>query len=94
MTPFFINSNICVSKADVTDLSTFMRSVCGNTGNSYITYALVKEICPTIQKLNHIQNIYTYDFSTQDKILILLTTVVLMSFSFYKIRFEYQNLMI
>ena len=67
MTPFFINSNICVSKADVTDLSTFMRSVCGNTGNSYITYALVKEICPTIQKLNHIQNIYTYDFSTQDK---------------------------
>lgn len=42
MTPFFINSNICVSKADVTDLSTFMNCVCWNTGNSYITYSLIK----------------------------------------------------
>ncbi len=67
MTPFFINSNICVSKADVTDLSTFMNCVCWNTGNSYITYSLIKTFFGKMVKINHIPNIYLYDFSKQDK---------------------------
>ena len=65
--PFFINSNLCVNKNDVSSFSMFMDSVAGNTGNSYITYALIKTIYGSIETLNHIQNIYTYDFSTQER---------------------------
>ena len=42
--PFFINSNICLKKEDIADYDSFMRAICGNTGNSYITYALMKEL--------------------------------------------------
>ena len=41
--PFFINSNICLRKADISDYDSFTKAICGNTGNSYITYALMKD---------------------------------------------------
>lgn len=63
--PFFINSNICLKKEDIADYDSFMRAVCGNTGNSYITYALMKELGTPLNPEFHIQNIYEYDFSNQ-----------------------------
>ena len=42
--PFFINSNICLKQDDISSFEKFMTSIAGNTGNSYITYALIKEL--------------------------------------------------
>lgn len=64
--PFFINSNICLNKEDIQSFDSFMNAVAGNTGNSYITYALLKELGVDCRKLHHIQNIYTYDFKNMD----------------------------
>lgn len=65
--PFFINSNICLDNNDINGFDSFMSSIAGNTGNSYITYALIKELCGGLKKNNHIQNIYEYDFTKSDK---------------------------
>lgn len=65
--PFFINSNICLESRDISSFDTFMNAIAGNTGNAYITYALIKELCGGLKKINHIQNIYTYDFNNADK---------------------------
>ncbi|MBQ8848652.1 MAG: polysaccharide pyruvyl transferase family protein [Candidatus Gastranaerophilales bacterium] len=66
MKPFFINSNIAINKKDILSYENLMSAIAGNTGNSYITYALIKTVFGKIKKLNHIQNIYNYDFSKQD----------------------------
>lgn len=58
-----INSNLPLSDSDVADYETLMRSVAGNVGNSYISYALVKEVCGSYRSVPQIQSIYTYDFS-------------------------------
>lgn len=65
--PFFINSNICTDNDDISTLDNFMNSVAGNIGNSYITYALIKTIFGGLVNINHIKNIYNYDFSKQDR---------------------------
>ena len=59
--PFFINSNLCIEPNDLSSFGSFMDSVAGNTGNSYITYSLIKACFGSLDKVNHIQNIYTYD---------------------------------
>ena len=61
--PFLINSNLPLSDADVADYETLMRSVAGNVGNSYISYALVNEVCGAYRWVPQIQSIYTYDFA-------------------------------
>ena len=60
--PFFINSNICLEQADISSYERFMSSIAGNTGNSYITYALIKELFGGLVPVRHIQNIYEYNF--------------------------------
>ena len=65
--PFFINSNLCIEPNDLLSFELFMDSVAGNTGNSYITYSLIKACFGSLDKVNHIQNIYTYDFTKRDK---------------------------
>lgn len=60
--PFFINSNICMDKQDISSYKTFMSTIGGNTGNSYITYSLIKELFGDLISIRHIQNIYEYDF--------------------------------
>lgn len=65
--PFFINSNIVTSLENVKDFSSFMNAISYNTGNSYITYSLIKECFNDIKSLHHIQNIYNYDFDNQEK---------------------------
>lgn len=68
-TPFFINSNLITSKSSLTDYDTFFNAVAGNTGNSYITWALLKELGISELKDDfHIQNIYDFDFSCTDRI--------------------------
>lgn len=47
MIPFFINSNIITSKDSLKSSDTFMSAIAGNTGNSYITYSLLKELGQT-----------------------------------------------
>ncbi len=65
MIPFVINSNICVSNEDFTSYDRFMDAIAGNTGNSYITWALMKELGCSVNSLkgHHIQNVYSYDFN-------------------------------
>ncbi|MBP3925385.1 polysaccharide pyruvyl transferase family protein [bacterium] len=65
--PFFINSNICLNSNDICSRENFYNSIAGNIGNSYITYALSKAIFGGLIDFNHIQNIYTYDFNSQNK---------------------------
>ena len=64
--PFFINSNICLQKQDINSFENFMKSIAGNTGNSYITYALIKELMGDLSEIRHIQNIYEYNFDKPD----------------------------
>lgn len=66
MKPFFINSNICIESNDISSFEVFMKAIAGNTGNSYITYALIKELMGGLSKIRHIQNIYEYNFDNQD----------------------------
>ena len=42
--PFFINSNIITNKSSLISYDSFLTAIAGNTGNSYITYALLKEL--------------------------------------------------
>ena len=67
--PFVINSNICTSAEDISSYDRFMDAIAGNTGNSYITWALLKELGVSIQSIknHHIKNIYSYDFSLADR---------------------------
>lgn len=68
-TPFFINSNLITSKSSLTDYDTFFNAVAGNTGNSYITWALLKELgVAELKDEFHIQNIYDFDFSKTEKV--------------------------
>lgn len=64
--PFFINSNICLKQDDISSFEKFMTSIAGNTGNSYITYALIKELFGGLVDIRHIQNIYEYNFDNAD----------------------------
>lgn len=63
--PFVINSNICTSKRDTLSYDTLMETIAGNSGNSYITWSLLKEIGCDIESIrgHEIKSLYTYDFS-------------------------------
>ena len=65
--PFFINSNICLEENDISSFEKFMETIAGNTGNSYITYALIKELFGGLVKIDHIPNIYEYNFDNTDE---------------------------
>ena len=64
--PFFINSNICLKQQDISNFNTFMDIIAGNTGNSYITYALLKELGVDASKICHIPSVYTHNFNEAD----------------------------
>ena len=67
--PFFLNSNFITSQKSLSDYKSLMTTIAGNTGNSYITYALLKEL--GISKLEdeyHIQSIHHFDFSKSDAV--------------------------
>ena len=49
--PFVINSNIVTSQADVQTFEAFMNAIACNTGNSYITYSLLKELGVPLNEL-------------------------------------------
>ena len=65
--PFLINSNLCTENSDVESFENFMRIVAGNTGNSYISYSLIKELCGRYKCVPQIKSIYDYDFSNSDR---------------------------
>ena len=74
--PFVINSNLCMSTKDIADYSSFMTVISGNTGNSYITWALLKETGCTIESIkgHHIDSLYSYDFANQKHHLEIIET--------------------
>jgi hypothetical protein len=72
--PFFIGSNLCLEKEDISTLDRFLSSVSGNIGNSYITYALMKTLFGGLVKTNHIQSIYQYDFFNSDNDVALINS--------------------
>lgn len=67
--PFVINSNICTSIKDIATYKAFMNAIAGNTGNSYITWSLLKELGCSVNSIDgyDIKNIYTYDFSNSEE---------------------------
>ena len=67
MKPFVINSNLCLSSADVASYDAMMKVTAGNVGNSYISYSLIKEVCGGYRKVPQIQSLYTYDFKEAEK---------------------------
>lgn len=65
--PFFINSNICTNVEDTDNLDAYLKSVAFNIGNSYPTISIIKQIQGGFVCPHHIQNIWNYDFSSQEK---------------------------
>lgn len=65
--PFFINSNICTDNENINSFNTVMNVIGGNTGNSYITYSLIKAIFGKYKKVPDIKSVYSYDFSKSEK---------------------------
>ena len=61
--PFFLNSNLSFGRAGGDTVENLLRPAAGNSGNSYITYALVKTVLGDFAGLSHIANVYEYDFS-------------------------------
>lgn len=65
--PFFINSCLCIDETDISSCDNFLNSVAFNIGNSYPSWALIKQLKGGLVRPHHIQNIWKYDFSQQDK---------------------------
>lgn len=64
--PFFINTNMVDSNKNLKTPKKLWSSISANTGNSYITYALLKTCGGNLTINNHIPCIYTYDFNKSD----------------------------
>lgn len=62
--PFFLNSNLSFGRAGGDTVESLLHPAAGNSGNSYITYALVKTVLGDFAGLSHIANVYEYDFSS------------------------------
>lgn len=65
--PFLLGSNLVTDASDLCDYATFMRTVAGNTGNSYISYALIREICGRYRNVPQVKSLYAYDFSQMER---------------------------
>lgn len=65
--PFFLNSNLSFGRAGGDTVENLLRPAAGNSGNSYITYALVKTVLGDFAGLSHIANVYEYDFSASER---------------------------
>ncbi|MCI5824979.1 MAG: polysaccharide pyruvyl transferase family protein [Candidatus Gastranaerophilales bacterium] len=61
--PFFINTNLVLENEDLLTSDNLFSTIAGNTGNSYIGYAIIKIIYGHYKKVDQIQNIWNYDFS-------------------------------
>ena len=65
---FFLNSNIFLdSDIEFNTLEDILMPLGGNTGNSYITYSLMKQIRCNNENIEHIPSIHNYNFLNQDK---------------------------
>jgi hypothetical protein len=62
---FFINSNICFPGDDL-NFDKFMYDISGNTGNSYITYSIIKLLYGKFQKVDSIRNLWFYQSNQKD----------------------------
>lgn len=65
--PFFLNSNLSFGGAAGGSSAHLLRPAAGNSGNSYITYALVKTVLGDFAGLPHIANVYEYGFSASGR---------------------------
>lgn len=65
--PFFVNSNLSIGNVRCSDADGLLRNAAGNTGNSYITYSLIKSTVGDLSGISHIPNIYEYDFKNADR---------------------------
>ena len=61
--PFFINTNLVLENEDLLTSDNLFSTIAGNTGNSYIGYAIIKIIYGHYKKVDQIQSIWNYDFS-------------------------------
>ena len=62
--PFFMHSCLCLDDTSIESYDSLMEATGYNTGNSYITYGLLKATYDkSLSELKHIQNMFFYDFS-------------------------------
>lgn len=62
---FFINSNISFSH-DLKSCDHFMKDISGNTGNSYITYSVIKILYGQFKPVDDIKNLWFYQPNQKD----------------------------
>lgn len=62
---FFINSNICFPDEEL-NFDKFIYNISGNTGNSYITYSIIKALYGKFQKVDDIKNLWFYRATQKD----------------------------
>ena len=67
-TPFLVNSNFCHTQEDCATLPAFLNNISGNTGNSYIAYAIYKILFGRVVPLPEIKNLWTWDFANQNEL--------------------------
>lgn len=65
--PFFINHMMIFDPQKIHNAGDVMKGTSGNTGNSYITYSLVKELYNWNCDFRGIQNIWAYDYSQSER---------------------------
>lgn len=56
----FLNSNICFPAEGGINFDTFMNNINYNTGNSYITYSVIKSLFGKFQQVDDIKNLWFY----------------------------------
>lgn len=66
--PFLVNSNFCHSQQECATLPIFLDNISGNTGNSYIAYAIYKILFGRVVKLPEIKNLWSWNFANQDEL--------------------------
>lgn len=66
--PFFINTNLCYTQQECSNLDSFLDNISGNTGNSYIAYSVIKEIYGKIFPVPEIKNLWSFDFKDEEKL--------------------------
>lgn len=65
--PFFINHMMIFDPTKISNAANLMTGTSGNTGNSYISYSLVKELYNWNCDFKGIQNIWEYDYSKSEQ---------------------------
>lgn len=63
--PYFLNGNFFSEQADVASYSAYDQSSCGNVGNAYITYSVIKALYGRLTSIEGIRNFWKAKYSSE-----------------------------